>query len=91
MKKFEIVNNTWIKQLKFKDSGNNYTKSQFSALKIDCITYWYTTVFDVGSGINHHISLSGNFGIAIDLHYKADEAKEYQEDLLFFTNLLFKN
>lgn len=87
MSKFEIVNQTWIKQVKFFKKDSPYV---FAAIKIEDICYWSVTHWFSEGKENYSIFISSH-NSNIELTYIATEFRIFTEDLLFLKKLLFNS
>jgi hypothetical protein len=81
MKKFEIINNRWIRKLVLKEGF------LYSAVKISSINQIYSFTIDGGESL--HLNLHDESGANIDFLYSKTEHVQYKEDLAFFENLLY--
>jgi hypothetical protein len=83
MKKFEIINNKWIKMLY---SGNEFSIIALDAIKIDAICKIYCKS---PSSANGHIHLYGySSDMSIEFIYSPEEVDDFNKDLDFLKNLL---
>jgi len=90
MKRFEILNDRWIKQLNIKNIVSDYstTTSILYALKISSITHINASSNLANGYLTFSISL-GTDGCSFYFEYNKDEENEFKNDLSFFENLLF--
>lgn len=87
MKKFEVINSKWIKQLDFENEKAH--EVYYTALNVDSISGWHTSVFKWGEKFRHEIKIfSSNPNLNLKLIYNHDESKQYAEDILTIETLL---
>ncbi len=82
MKKFEIINNMWIKQLVFSEKGK-----MLEIAKINSISFITSSTTDL-SYIRYTIHLQTDSGSGLRFTYTDVEKNQYENDLDFFENLL---
>ncbi len=86
MKKFEVINNKWIKMIY---SGKEFSNIALVALKIDEISKIDCKCPETSYG---HIHLYGHSSdISVEFIYEIEELDQFNEDLIFFKNLLLLN
>lgn len=78
MKKFEIINGKWIKNLDLKGA------SSFSTIKISSID-----VIGSSSSTGYSEIFIGTGGANLSFTYSSTEQTQYKSDLEFLENLLF--
>ncbi len=83
MKKFEILNDRWIKQLDF---GVNPDSFSFAAIKLSDVSCISGNIYDTND-YRIWISTSGGHLLIV---YKSSEGIQYNEDLTFLEKLLIK-
>jgi len=84
MKKFEVINNEWIKG----NFGNSLEKIVIRAMKINTISVIDSQNF---KNVEYSITLRSNCNECLWFAYNLSEKKQYEADLCFLENLLFKN
>ena len=83
MKKFEIINNKWIKMIY---SGKEFSNIALVAIKIDDISKIDCKSPSTSYG---HIHLYGHSSdISVEFIYEIEELNQFNEDLGFFKKLL---
>jgi hypothetical protein len=80
MKKFEIVNNKWIKELALGEYGLS------SAIKISSISHITSSSIDGGKTSSISLYIESH---RIEFKYGITEQTEYKDDLAFLEKLLF--
>ncbi len=85
MKKFEIVNNRWIKQIDLSINPNSYS---FNAIRINDVSFISGSVELIGTS-NYYILIYTSGG-KLFFQYESSEEKQYKEDLIFFEKLLIQ-
>lgn len=86
MKKFEIINDKWIKTL-----NENNNRDEYSAIKINDITLMASRKLGEDSTIGSfsiYIRADSN---ALSFYYKKSEEEQYKSDLKILENLLFNS
>jgi hypothetical protein len=88
MKKYEIINDSWIKKNDTNTSKN--TISGHESLKIISITHVMTYAVKPNlDDWSHTISLTSAGG-RLTFQYEGSELEIYKEDLKIFENLIYK-
>jgi hypothetical protein len=91
MKKFEIINNTWIKKLDLKKTVDTSTHIEImNAAKISSISRTWAYSFEMFGRIEYHICLMSDCGTSLEFIYEKSQEQEFKNDLIFFENLFFK-
>ena len=85
MKKFEIINDKWIKKVNLDGSKLNAILFAIKISEIKSII-----CFEGIATISSTIRLNINQSTYIELVYVKGEEQDFKEDIIFFENLLFK-
>ncbi len=84
MKKFEIVNDKWIKQLDFEIWEKSFLSR---AAKINSISF--ISSFETATQYRYLIRLQTDSAESLSFHYTDIEKDQYYSDLKFLENLLY--
>ena len=87
MKKFEIVNGKWLKNLNLSQAPEYSTLS--SAIKISSITQIFSSSHTYGGVITYSINLWLESGGRIEFKYVSTEKVQYKDDLDLLEKILF--